>query len=809
MKKFVLYLVTALYVISLLAGCVPVLPNESTGSFTENNQTQKPTDAPQTEATVPESTGAESTVPQNTVPQTTVPETTVPVTTQPEATVPENTVPGTTVPEATVPENTVPGTTVPEATVPDPTNPEPTIPEPTVSEPTNPQPTVPQPTDPARKLVHNIIISGNSKVTVGNAIQLSAEVFPADADDKRVSWSIVSGSEFASISAGGFLTAKAVGKVTVRAMSMDGSEVTAAFYVTVTPVAVTGITISGPSEVTVGGTVQLTVAVTPDNAANKAVTWSVSSGSSYASVSADGVVTAKAAGKATIKATAKDGSGVTATYQITVAEPKQWDGSGTKSDPFLIRNLNDLLNLRNVLNKSGYYFKQVADIDVSSMDEWIVIGDEDKPFSHNYDGGGYVIRNITYGNKSGALFKWAKNCVFRNMHFENAVTKENFVTNPNDNSMYPGGGGHTGAIAGYAIGCSFYDCTATVDFRSSNSSTGGLAGFVVLLENQTDLMVNCHVKGFVCGVEGVGGLIGMIHKNYLGHEYSPDGAPIAVVKNCSSDAEILSKTGQYASAGGLIGEANCVRIEKCFATGNVTAKGYYIGGLVGHSQYCCEILRCYATGDIRCTSDSGYGGAFAGGLVGYMLSYAKVHDCYAAGDVYAPEVGWSDCQDNSSYDGGPWLNYRNPCGSLIGCVRAMGSDGKMEIYNCYATGKVIAPRICEDRVFCHGALIGCIYDDYTRKYIVDKAKKDQTDWAGYNDTSIANLGNNYNVEALRTYYTPQNYYEKRSGLPEKYIMPTYEYVQIITQAQLTDQSTFSGWDFQNVWTMGVNGPELR
>ncbi len=80
---------------------------------------------------------------------------------------------------------------------------------------------------------------------------------------------------------------------------------------------VAGLTVS-PTELTmdVGDTAQLTATVTPEDASNKAVVWS-SSDESIATVDANGVVTAKAVGKATITATTVDG-GYTASCQVTV-----------------------------------------------------------------------------------------------------------------------------------------------------------------------------------------------------------------------------------------------------------------------------------------------------------------------------------------------------------------------------------------------------------------------------------------------------------------------------------------------------------
>lgn len=87
------------------------------------------------------------------------------------------------------------------------------------------------------------------------------------------------------------------------------------------PVSVTGITLA-PSSATikVGKTVTLVPTITPSDATDKAVTWAVTSGSSYASVTDAGVVTGLAAGTAVVTATAHDGSGVTQTATITVED---------------------------------------------------------------------------------------------------------------------------------------------------------------------------------------------------------------------------------------------------------------------------------------------------------------------------------------------------------------------------------------------------------------------------------------------------------------------------------------------------------
>jgi hypothetical protein len=87
------------------------------------------------------------------------------------------------------------------------------------------------------------------------------------------------------------------------------------------PVPVTGITITpSPASVKVGKTKTLSATVTPNDATDKAVTWAVTSGGTYASVvEATGVVTGLAEGTAVITATAHDGSGVTQTVTVNVS----------------------------------------------------------------------------------------------------------------------------------------------------------------------------------------------------------------------------------------------------------------------------------------------------------------------------------------------------------------------------------------------------------------------------------------------------------------------------------------------------------
>lgn len=81
-------------------------------------------------------------------------------------------------------------------------------------------------------------------------------------------------------------------------------------------------------------------------------------------------------------------------YQSThVSKPTRGEishqGSGTKDDPIIISNLNELMGLINPnIGKQGYYFKQTADIDCSAIRSWKNID-----FKGHYDGQGFDITN--------------------------------------------------------------------------------------------------------------------------------------------------------------------------------------------------------------------------------------------------------------------------------------------------------------------------------------------------------------------------------------------------------------------------------
>ncbi len=179
-------------------------------------------------------------------------------------------------------------------------------------------------------LVSEITVTGSGGVNVietqSGTLQMLAEVLPADATDKTITWSVTNGTGGGTITPDGLLTAVKNGTVTVNATSNDGGNVVGSMVITISNQAVipvTSITVTsegGANTIsTKGGTLQMIATVLPENATEQNVTWSVVPGSGSASISTDGLLAAIADGTVTVKATSTDGGNVSGSMAITIS----------------------------------------------------------------------------------------------------------------------------------------------------------------------------------------------------------------------------------------------------------------------------------------------------------------------------------------------------------------------------------------------------------------------------------------------------------------------------------------------------------
>ena len=155
------------------------------------------------------------------------------------------------------------------------------------------------------------------EIVKGETYTLRATVEPADAAYGQISW-VSDAPEIASVDAEGTVTALAVGEATVTASV--GSDISASCRVTVVGPAAESLTLNAAAlTLTIGEQSQLTATPSPEDANLEGLAWS-SSDSGVASVDEQGLVTAVAAGQATVRVAVGSAE---ASCVVTVVAPAQ------------------------------------------------------------------------------------------------------------------------------------------------------------------------------------------------------------------------------------------------------------------------------------------------------------------------------------------------------------------------------------------------------------------------------------------------------------------------------------------------------
>jgi len=186
---------------------------------------------------------------------------------------------------------------------------------------------------------------------------------------------------------------------------------------------------------------------------------------------------------------------------------------------------------------------------------------------------------------------------------------------------------------------------------------------------------------------------------------------------------------------------------------NVTGRSQYVGGLCGYLS-AGSIYNCYVTGSINYGSNwATYG---VGGLAGYCSSDSKIANCYSSCTV-------------RGFNGVGGL-----CGINSGTIR-----------DCYSTGNVDGSQMSDKTA---GGFCGNNYSTIQNCYSTGSvnASSDHGGFCGRNSGDISACFWNKNTSGYTSSY---------GGTCK-------------TTVQMQTQSTYSGWDFADTWTM--NGyPKLK
>lgn len=151
-------------------------------------------------------------------------------------------------------------------------------------------------------------------------VQLNHTVLPSNAYNKQVTWKSTN-TNVATVTDTGLVTLKGVGSAEIVCSSVSNPKVTGVCKVTIHQ-AVTGIKLDKTSKLITNtdlNPITLIPTVFPSNAYNKSLTWE-SSNSAVATVSASGVVTPKALGKAVITCRSVSSPQIATTFNLEVVQ---------------------------------------------------------------------------------------------------------------------------------------------------------------------------------------------------------------------------------------------------------------------------------------------------------------------------------------------------------------------------------------------------------------------------------------------------------------------------------------------------------
>lgn len=275
-------------------------------------------------------------------------------------------------------------------------------------------------------------------------------------------------------------------------------------------------------------------------------------------------------------------------------------GAYTSGTKYKISTVEELEKLATDINAgkshTGAIFVLAEDLNLSSVDNWTPIGDNNKSsarFKGTFNGNGHTITNLRIDapeQSNVGLFGFATGATVKN------VDLRNVSINGKDCS---------GGLIGQAnSGCNVSNCSVTGSV-SGKSTVGGLIGRVITNNTITNCWVDCNVSGvtFIGGISGFVSLNTTMSKCYAeGSIYGEDevtGGLVGIFKagtSTMSDCFSRCKVSGNERTGGLCGEVGCgetnnatLSINNCASYSTVQSNaescGSFIGGVRAKTTY--------------------------------------------------------------------------------------------------------------------------------------------------------------------------------------------------------------------------------
>ncbi len=464
-------------------------------------------------------------------------------------------------------------------------------------------------------------------------------------------------------------------------------------------------------------------------------------------------------------------------------------GSGTKSEPYLISSVQDLLefnehyyNYHLLLDNNIGYIALDCDLDLDGMD-WNPIGGEADDgtgyFGGSFDGRGHTISNfniVTEGSLFVGFFKETWESADQGAIIENLNLTGVKITSYNEHNS-------VGALVGL---CStqINNCTTSADITLYNKceNVGGIVGLADCSVNNCKSFgsITSYVaeikednEGYSCKYGGIAG-VGMLGNKSSNLTNNMEINVILKQDNINCDNEMFYCVGGVVGSlqgqttysnfvnnanvngvgyvGGVVGD---MWNEACTLTNSQNYGDVYgtsgtmlaVGGVVGTAMYKqgdCHIINCLNKGNISGKSVEDNIGivhaSWGGGILG--IGHVDVNACVSTGDISfeGPStnyigglVGGCNGTLRNSYCTGSItvLTEQIVCGGVVGILQE--SIG-VTVENCYFIGDIINTTTKED-VSCGGIMGFNMRSDSTtiknNYYTTDNLTNKQLKWYGW------------------------------------------------------------------------------
>ena len=355
------------------------------------------------------------------------------------------------------------------------------------------------------------------------------------------------------------------------------------------------------------------------------------------------------------------------------------------SDRTVIATVEDLKQFARAVDAGDYDGKTdavvelAADLDLTGI-EWTPIGstvnadgEVEHCFSGKFYGNGHTVSNLDLSDVYGTtglcgFFGDIENAEISSLTVQGTI-------NVNSEREYT----YYGAIAGFAGGCTIFDCTADVSFTNNENLVYGTIGLcgqasdtvIDYCRNTADILITGDMGSLY-----VGGIAGYVDGN-------------SEIRNCVNTGEmkLAAPTG-----GEIVGQLSSggAKIINCYATGKLTPYGTGntdIGGIVGvagGSSGNAEVRHCYFAGEMDMSQ---YTASAPYGRLGAIAGSAKDTTAFE-NNYYAESNEVTAC--GKGVEAGKARTYEAMCGEEF--YNELTAGGGQYRYNTPSTPVLPAPK---------------------------------------------------------------------------------------------------------------------